>query len=325
MAAPFQEIINSRLFKFIVGETSDGNPTEFSVHEEAIARLSKPLRSLVKGGLSEAQAGCTTWKDVSKETFELFVQFAYTGDYSIPKTEKRKLKRVERNSLTNQASPSTSNGIRTWNKAELNEALDIKEPEVDKKGKGVAKSIFDRVCEAESVPVESEPVESKPVESEPVESELPPEPSPVVRTTREKYPKAPSPRLFAADFPSLSFPLLAPRNNYDNTCEPAEQFEPGKSYSGVLLAHASLYVLGDYRLIDSLKALALYKLHKTLYAYFDEGKGLEEGIGGLRGLVCRYMATNAVVLSHDNGFMDLLGEGGEFVKDFFKFELQMIH
>jgi hypothetical protein len=26
------------------------------------------------------------WKEVSKETFERFVQFAYTGDYSIPDT-----------------------------------------------------------------------------------------------------------------------------------------------------------------------------------------------------------------------------------------------
>jgi len=71
--------------------------------------------------------------------------------------------------------------------------------------------------------------------------------------------------------------------------------------------------------------MALYKLHKTLcvfqlddenvedivnlarYAYSEEGKGLEEGIGGLRGLVCQYMATNAVVLSHDDGFMDDYG------------------
>jgi len=135
MSVSFQEIINSRLFKFIVGETSDGVPTEFSVHEEAIAQLSKPLHSLMKGGLSEAQAGCAIWKDVSKETFEPFVQFAYTGDYSIPKTEKRntavKLERVESNSLTNRPSSSTSSRIRTWNKAEeVNEVLDIEESKV---------------------------------------------------------------------------------------------------------------------------------------------------------------------------------------------------
>ena len=56
------------------------------------------------------------------------------------------------------------------------------------------------------------------------------------------------------------------------------------------------YVLGDFWLIDALKALAIYKLHKALcifeldgknvadivdlvrYAYEEEGKGLEDGI-----------------------------------------------
>jgi len=69
---------------------SDGAPTEFSVHEEAIAQLSQPLRSLLTGGMSEAQTGCVIWKHVGKGTFERFVQFAYTGDYSIPTPTVRK-------------------------------------------------------------------------------------------------------------------------------------------------------------------------------------------------------------------------------------------
>ena len=76
-------ILNSRLFKFIVGEQADGQPTEFLVHEDAIAQLSKPLELLTKGDDS------ARWSDVSKETFERFAQYAYTGDYSIPKIEKR--------------------------------------------------------------------------------------------------------------------------------------------------------------------------------------------------------------------------------------------
>lgn len=101
--------------------------------------------------------------------------------------------------------------------------------------------------------------------SPPLESSPPAEsPPPVVRTTREKNLEPPLPRLFAADFPSLSYLLLTPRNNYDSTCEPIEQFELTQSYSNVLFTYALLYVLGNHRLIDSLKALALYKLHKTL-------------------------------------------------------------
>jgi hypothetical protein len=115
------------------------------------------------------------------------------------------------------------------------------------------------------------------------------------------------------------------------TIKPASQlsiFDPDQSYTEVFLSHASLYTLGDLQLIDSLKALAFFKLHKTLcvfqlddgnaediialarYAYSEEGGGggLDEGIGGLRSLVCQYMATNAVVLSFIDGFMDLLGD-----------------
>jgi len=137
--------------------------------------------------------------------------------------------------------------------------------------------------------------------------------------------------------------LLAPRDSYVDTCEPAESFEADRSYSNVFRAHASLFILGDYWLIDSLKSLALYKLHKTLctfqlngentkditnlarHAYSEEGRGFEEGIGELRSLVCQYMAIHAVELSMDAAFMHLLGEGGQFVQDFFKFELQRIH
>lgn len=80
-------LINSRVFTFVVGETTDGSPTEFQVHQQAIAQLSAPLYALTNGGLSEAQDARTTWKEVSKETFERLAQFAYTGDYSIPNTK----------------------------------------------------------------------------------------------------------------------------------------------------------------------------------------------------------------------------------------------
>jgi hypothetical protein len=315
----------------------------------------------LKGGLSEAQAGCTIWKDISKETFERIVQFAYTGDYSIPKTEKRntaiKPESVGRKVLTYQTSSSNLSGTQMWEKhEELSRTPPIQDPqeykgEVIEEGDaevvsdyygsrrfGRSKKDKKKRDKAAMTGASSWRCETGP--EEPPE-EL--EESPVIRATGEKYPKPPSPRMLSADFSSLSFPLLAPRNNYNNDCEPAEQFEPDQSYSNVLLAHASLYIFGDYRLIDSLKALALYKLHKTLcvfqlddenvediidlarHAYSEEGEGLDGGIGGLRGLVCQYMATNAVLLSQNDGFMDLLEEGGQFVKDFFKFELQMIH
>jgi hypothetical protein len=70
------------------------------------------------------------------------------------------------------------------------------------------------------------------------------------------------------------------------------------SSSASRFRNASLYILGDLQLIDSLKALALFKLHRTLcvfqlddgnaediialarYAYSEEGGGgaLDKGI-----------------------------------------------
>ena len=307
-------ILSSRIFKFIVGETSDGAPTEFSVHEEAIAQLSQPLRSLLTGGMSEAQTGCVIWEHVGKGTFERFVQFAYTGDYSIPTPTVRKKTRGNR-----EPEPISSAENLDW---------DSFAPKKSKKGKKRESKEMAMIEDAFHMDA----------------AELdPPEPH-AEHSIASEYQGAPwSSQLPTADFQSLQYPLITVRNRYENTCEPDESFFTKRSYSNVFLAHASLYVLGDYKLIDSLKRLALYKLHKTLcnfqhnnenaqdivdlanYVYSEEGKGSGEGIGELRSLVCQYMAQNAVGLSVDDKFMDLLGEGGQFVKDFFKFELQRVH
>jgi hypothetical protein len=152
-----------------------------------------------------------------------------------------------------------------------------------------------------------------------------------------------------ADFRLLHLPLRAPRNNHERACRTDGSFIRNHSYSRVLLCHASLWALADYRLINSLKALALYKLHKTLcifelddknvvdiidlarFAYSEEGGGgakgglVEGGTTTLRGLVCHYIAQNAVVLSVNSGFMELVGEGGDVVKDFFSMVVRRIN
>lgn len=86
----------------------------------------------------------------------------------------------------------------------------------------------------------------------------------------------------------------------------------------------------------------MHKLHKTLcvfqldsehmgdaielarYVYAEDGKDVSEGNGGVRGLVCQYLAQNAVVLAADDGFLELLEEGGQFVRDFFRFVVQRV-
>jgi len=352
----------------VVGEEVDGRPSEFFVHEEAIAHLSKPLQDLTKGSSSEARNGSATWKDVTKETFERFSQFAYTGDYSIPQTR-------DRNAAVTPPYSPLSNGpngrhrggsVHESNGTSTIELNDGSVPAVDneprresvfektddesktltkkqRKKKKSREAVKSSILEPspETVQVESEPAGTQPAEPEISEVKLE-EPQQASLAEEEESIDKPS-HVLVTDFNSLEYPLIAPRNNYDGTCEPSTDFEKDHSYSNVFLSHASLYALGDIQLIESLKALALFKLHKTLcafqlddvnsrdivdlarYSYSEDGKGVDKGIGGLRNLVCQYMAIHAVELSGDPNFMNLLAEGGQVVKDFFKFQLQRIH
>lgn len=328
---------------------------------------------------------------MTKETFERFVQYAYTGDYSIPKTEKRNIavppkvngihvktpdslakpQKAENVAAAQPSSPSATNGIRgRLNSLGSDETFPV-EPrdgsmseKMDDEGtilglpmpskksrKKKAKAAIEKAekeakeasLKAEKEPVqeletrsEPQPEETKPAETQPTEPEL----EATLLTGEERSPEQ---HILTADFQSLSYPLLASRDNYEGTCEPCTDFEKDHSYSNIFLSHASLYVLGDVQLVESLKALALFKLHKTLcvfeldkenigditdlarYAYFGEDNELDEGTGGLRGLVCQYMAIHAVELAADRSFMNLLAGGGQIVKDFLRLQLQRIH
>jgi len=63
-----------------------GFELRYGKNKEAQISTSRAIIIVIdrEGGMSEAQTGCTVWKDVSKGTFERLVQVAYTGDYSIP-------------------------------------------------------------------------------------------------------------------------------------------------------------------------------------------------------------------------------------------------
>lgn len=74
-------ILFSRLFKFIIG----ADDISIVIHEAAFADLSPALATLMRGRMSEGLAGEAKWEDVDRGTFVRFIQFAYTGDYSIPK------------------------------------------------------------------------------------------------------------------------------------------------------------------------------------------------------------------------------------------------
>ena len=105
-----------------------------------------------------------------------------------------------------------------------------------------------------------------------------PEPTPVsspttVHNLPEQHIHLPAP---STDFKNLSIALLAPLNPYANTVSPSTTFERTHSYTPIFLAHASLYKLADRFVIESLKALTLWKLHRSLCVFellSGDGKG----------------------------------------------------
>ncbi|KFY19082.1 hypothetical protein V493_08156 [Pseudogymnoascus sp. VKM F-4281 (FW-2241)] len=312
MPASFQEILNSPTAIFTVG-AHGSKSSEFIVHAEAIAQLSQPLHALIDGllpGKSEI------WPDVSKTTFERLAQFAYTGDYTVPVPGLLPIQHVSADELEagqNEPSPDTLNGTNVVDKPSFDGDLDVRE----------------------AVPVEEDSWGNMGWGARTTKKKS-------KKATREPEPKPELEPVTLPDFPSLSF-LIAPHNNHHDTCEPGEHFDPSRYYSDIFLCHAELWTLADTYEIAALKALALFKLHKSLcvfkvsgrngsevitlvrYAYSKEGLGQDrpdDPEEGLRGLVARYMAANAFVLSRHVGFMLLLSEGGQFVRDFVRLVVQ---
>jgi hypothetical protein len=299
----FYRIISSRIFKFIVGDER----TEFSVHEEAIAQLSTPLHNMMKGNMIEAMNGCTVWENVNKQTFKLFVQFAYLGDYSVLQTQERPATVDVPESISSTVASEPAVGDTTIGRPAREPSPDVIQVERVSKKENLVRDQL-RIMGTTEIP-EPQPAEFREV------------------TLRKD----------AAKFDNLSYPY-----NYEKGCEPSLDFHSGHSYSELLLSHASLHILGNYYLIDSLKALTLYKLHKTLcilklddgtindvidlarHIYCEGGSGFDDEIGGLRSLVCQYMATNVIVLASHEGFAALLEEGGPFVVVFFKFLVLLV-
>ncbi|KAK1489122.1 hypothetical protein CTAM01_11271 [Colletotrichum tamarilloi] len=76
-----EEIIDSRVVTFVIGKGD--SKREFRVHEGALVHLSKPLRSLITGGMKESLEGKIIWDDVEPTTFLLLLDYAYTGSYPI--------------------------------------------------------------------------------------------------------------------------------------------------------------------------------------------------------------------------------------------------
>ncbi|TWU72579.1 hypothetical protein ED733_002482 [Metarhizium rileyi] len=76
-----EAIASSEPFRFLVGPRK----REFTIHSAVVANQSRSLDRLVNGEFVEGNDKTVRWEDVDEETFLCFWQYAYTGDYDVPR------------------------------------------------------------------------------------------------------------------------------------------------------------------------------------------------------------------------------------------------
>jgi len=243
---------------------------------------------LMRGKMSESLAGEAKWEDVDGETFVRFIQFAYTGDYSIPPAVVKPIDLPQEDIV---------------DEAPIFERAPIVEEELVVEDNGWGFSF----------------------------------PKNKIKSGQN------SPEAALKAFNSLNYPLLKPRSKFAETCEPAIRVGSSENVREILFAHATLYVLAEKWGVESLKMLALFKLHQTLrmlrldvqriqdiveltrYTYSDETTpDLENGNDGLRELICHYIAANAKMMATHASFMALLEDGGALPRDLWKLLVQFL-
>ena len=74
-------LFRSKFVNFQVGPEG----TNFTVHAQPLARLSRALNTLINGDMVEAKTGMIDWRDTDEETFLRFCEFAYVQDYTPPR------------------------------------------------------------------------------------------------------------------------------------------------------------------------------------------------------------------------------------------------
>lgn len=295
--ANIHSLIKSDLFTFRIGEEE----TVFVVHSHAVAATSDPFKALVNGTLAEATHRCATIREIRPDDFLRFIEYAYRRDYTIP--------------------PWTPNESSEMPDEDLSDPLVAPEsPEV-------------------LAPNETQPWPEPEPEPEPVDNRG----FPVANTwgsatggKKSKKKSLSNSQKLRAVFQNLNYAaegLLSSELFQHST--PYGNGDADQDFTSILLAYARMYTLAETYLVNPLKTLALHKLHQTLcqfqlydrrvkdivglcrYACHNGYDRAEDGtLDRLRSLVVEYIAIEVASFQTHELFLNLMEEGGEFVRDF---------
>ena len=260
--------------------------------------------------MAEAQNGFATLKDLDKDTFVRFIEWAHKGYYTA----------AEFTTVVEDGSDaSDSAGLSTEDERVAKNWVQRTEIPA---GEDVGQMIYNPDIPAEPA---FEPdddwdgfgrISSKKGKSK-KKSRWPESPTP--RTAKEEIRHT-----FDSRERKSAVKGPPPRGNKD----------PAEVYSDVFLSHARLYVFAEKYDIQELKIFALDELYDTLKAYtlytkrtsdiidllsyvYRNTSEPNEDLEDLRTLMTQYMGREMDILTYDEGFRDLMIEdGGPLLSDF---------
>lgn len=153
-----------------------------------------------------------------------------------------------------------------------------------------------------------------------------------VEVTDEQFdpgrPPTPPNEWFKKSLPKLEAPV--------SESERLSRFDPaGNHFEDVLIAHAKVYAMANYKSVDSLRALALKRMQITLMAVhpiqpkshiavnvanfvdyvYDNTDKLSLSEEPLRKLTSRFIALNLVAFQTNSKALQIFADGGDFVID----------
>jgi hypothetical protein len=284
------------------------------VHSAAIADTSDYFNALINGGMSEAQKGCATFKDVKVDDFLRFCEFAYRGDYTVPAWEPVPLD-----------PPAEPDDIQLGGLS--------KKQEKRKKIRMSSQTwsaliVSSRQATYDATPVTNEmiPDHSAFEFAHAVDcTDMP------MRTSRNQLRNQLNNRNYSLGDRS--------KDGISMGFQPITNSAADQCFTPVFLAYARLYNFAHLHFVTPLKILTLNKLHRTLlcfklyrdrigdvielarYAYLDldlPNRGDYGTLDELRMLIVEYIVCAVDIIGEHDEFVRFMEEGGEFVGDFWR-------
>jgi hypothetical protein len=276
---------------------------------------------MINGNFKGRESKTETLKDVDEDTFSRFCEFAYKGDYCPPVFE------FEEDEVIEAGSDVHVNG-------DINSDAISPPPEADPPMDEPAPYIYEE--EPPAAPPLAEDIDGWGFGSGKKKSK---------KGGKSAYFKQPSKRaLFRQEFLEREYSTTQSIDATIEACKPVRNKSHNENYLPVFLGHAKLYVFADKYDVQPLKLLALKKLYQTLVIFTpyaqrvgdivglvkftyentveraassDENTGDEIVIEELRDLVVGYVMYELEKVSGEE-FNHLIGEGGDFVVDFWR-------